>query len=456
MENNQLNQSTQNNQIDPIKIWKKINVKHFGLDFEKGAADKYEVSDHMEIRNKKTKRILVPYKGRVQICAGKTIKMLSLFPLVYYAFNKKDAPKTQEENKEYFVVLKNKDDDKHLDNLERLTRGDHARKIRARTKDTRKSVVCKRVKIIKVKKGFDQSLEGKEYESYTIAEIELGLPKGSVRTSCNQGSFAGGQFKFAYVIQELLQDEEFKEYKGIEVSNKGRVKLKDGKITRGTPIPDSKYHTVGVKLDGESESKRYYVHTLVWQAWNGRDVAKGNVICHNESTPEEKRLIDGYERNWKSDLREGTQRDNSQETQDNRTDLTPVLHENTNRWYHSGGKAAKALNLNPGNVHSVCKGKCTHSRGQHFRNANEGEKDVLYAAVANGTFNWGDVWVNPAESHDVIKDVINDIIDDVIKNVNQNETEELTEDVTDEDETNEYNKRNIEDKSIKIIKKVKK
>ena len=127
------------NQNDPsIEIWEPLNVEHHGQLFKDGAADIYEASDHLKIRNKKTKKILkVKSNNQVKISVDGTKKMLSLFPLVYYAFNKKEAPKTQEENKEYFVVLKNKDDDKHLDNLERLTRGDHARKIRARTKDTR-------------------------------------------------------------------------------------------------------------------------------------------------------------------------------------------------------------------------------------------------------------------------------------------------------------------------------
>ena len=87
------------------------------------------------------------------------------------------------------------------------------------------------------------------------------------------------------------------------------------------------------------------------------------------------------------------------------------------RWYHSGGKAAKALGLNVGNVSKVCKGIYTHTGGQHFRFTKEDEKEILYAAVANGTFKWGDEWVNPGGSNQ---------------------------------------KRKIENKSIKIVKKVKK
>jgi len=29
------------------------------------------------------------------------------------------------------------------------------------------------------------------------------------------------------------------------------------------------------------------------------------------------------------------------------------------------------------------------------------EKGILYAGVNNGTYKWGDVWVNPGESDDV-------------------------------------------------------
>ncbi len=437
--------------------WEPLNVKQHGPEFEKYARENYEANNHLEIRNKITKRILkVKSNNQVLIYAGGTRKMLRLFPLVYYAFNSSEAPKTKAENEKYVVVLKNKDDNNHLDNLERLTKSDNARKTNVRTKGNRKYRVYKRVQIIDVKEGNDKTLKGKEYESGPTAEKILGLPKGSVKNSCNRGDFAGGKFKFAYSIQELLPDEIFKEYKGIEVSNKGRVKLSNGKITRGYPIPDTRYHSVNVKLEGDTKVKHYHVHILIWQAFNGREVAKGFVICHNESIDEEERLICGYERNWSTDLREGTQRENIQEYQDKRTDLTPVLHEQSQRWYQCGNKAAKALGLDGGHVSKVCKGRCTHTGGQRFRFAKEFEKDILYAAVANGTFKWGDVWVNPGGSDNVIKDVINNIIDAVIKNETQNETEELTDYVSDEDETSEYNKRKIENKSIKIVKKVKK
>jgi len=403
MENIRLNQPIQIEPSNkPNEIWKPLTVKHHELEFERDAAKYYEASNFLEIRNQKTKKILqVTSDGRIGIYAGGTKKMLRLFPLVYYAFNPSEAPETPEDNKEYVVVPKNKDDDNHLDNLERISRGENARKIMARTKDSRKSVVCKRVKIIEVKDGFDQSLKGKQYDSYTIAEQKLGLPKRSVAASCNRGDYAGGKFKFAYVVQQLLTDEIFKEYKGIEVSNKGRVKIRDNKITRGTPITNSRYHRVGVKLTCDTKCKYYSVHVLVWQAFNSRDVSEGKVICHDESIPEEERLIGGYERNWLSDLREGTQSENIQEFHDNRTDLTPVLHIDEHRWYHSGGKAAKALVLNIGAVHGVCKGKRTHTGGEHFRYATEVEKCVLYAAVANGKYKWGDVWVNPGELDDV-------------------------------------------------------
>ena len=431
MENIRFNQLIQIEQSNkPNEIWKPLTIKHHDLDFERDAAKYYEASNFLEIRNQKTKKILkVTSTGQVQISAGGTRKIFTLYPLVYYAFNPSEAPETPEDNKEYVVVPKNKDDDNHLDNLERLPRGENSRKTMARTKNTRKAVVSKRVKIIEVKDGLDQSLKGKQYESGQSAENILELPKRSAHKSCNRGDFAGGKFKFAYVVQEILTDEIFKEYKGIEVSNKGRVKFTNGKITRGSHLSGTRYHTVGVRLTGDTKCKRYSVHVLVWQAFNGRDVTKGKVICHDESIPEEERLIGGYERNWLSDLREGTQSENTQEYNDNRTDLTPVLHIDKQRWYHSGGKAAKALGLHPGNVHNVCKGRQKTTKGQTFCYATEVEKDILYTAVTNGTYKWGDVWANPCESH----------------NETEGDNPGESDDVTDEDE----------DDCIKIVKKIK-
>ena len=419
MDNIRLNQPKQIEPSNkPNEIWKPLTVKHHGKKFQDDVVKYYEASNFLEIRNKKTKKILkVTSNGRLNIYAGGTRKILRLFPLVYYAFNPNEAPETSEDNGKYFVVLKNKDDVKHIDNLERLTRSELNRKTLVRTKGKRKNRVHKRVKIIDVKEGVDQSLKGKQYDSYTIAEHELRLRKQSVKNSCNRGDFAGGKFKFAYVIQDLLPDEIFKEYKGIEVSNKGRVKFKNGNITRGSPERNSRYHTVKLKLTGDIDRKHYMVHVLVWQAFNGRDVSAGKVICHNESIPEEERLIDGYERNWLSDLREGTPSENIQEYHDNRTDLTPVLHLGTNIWYHSAGKAAKALKLHQGNVRQVCKGKYTHTGGHHFRFATEVEKDVLYAAVANGEYKWGDKWDKPGETYNEIDDVTDEDEGDCIKKV---------------------------------------
>ena len=63
-----------------------------------------------------------------------------------------------------------------------------------------------------------------------------------------------------------IEDEIWKTIYDIEVSNKGRIRNRTGIIT-GTVIRGKKYKTVVITKD--NSKKRYYIHHLVWIAFNG-------------------------------------------------------------------------------------------------------------------------------------------------------------------------------------------
>lgn len=109
---------------------------------------------------------------------------------------------------------------------------------------------------------------------------------------------------------QIPDDEEWKRYETIEVSNYGRVRRPSGVITIGTQLRGKKYRSVVFKkLTGETI--RFYMHQLVYKAFKGD---YQNIILHDDSAPVH---ADGTYRNWLQDLRSGTHSENMYEFHSN-------------------------------------------------------------------------------------------------------------------------------------------
>ena len=102
--------------------------------------------------------------------------------------------------------------------------------------------------------------------------------------------------------------------KTTEISNYARIKRNGRKITYGHVLRGKKYRqaTVKVEIEGlQAESKKYFIHQLVWMAFNGK-IPDGKIILHDDKAP----LVNGIYRNWLCDLRLGTRSENNIEHHD--------------------------------------------------------------------------------------------------------------------------------------------
>ena len=104
---------------------------------------------------------------------------------------------------------------------------------------------------------------------------------------------------------EKIKDEEWIDYTPgdytYKISNKGRIKLLNGIITNGTIIKGTKYSQVQISLSKKTTTvynkKKYYVHKLVYEAFNG-DTNKNQIIYDNDAPK-----INGVYRNWLEDMK---------------------------------------------------------------------------------------------------------------------------------------------------------
>lgn len=112
----------------------------------------------------------------------------------------------------------------------------------------------------------------------------------------------------------------------LRVTNKGRVKIKGGKYTRGYLRYINKHNDSGeVVRHRETRYRRvkidhleYSVHVLIMTAKLNREIPKGFVVMHNDAIPTSVRLDEeGAERNWIGDLKIGSESDNSRGYYDN-------------------------------------------------------------------------------------------------------------------------------------------
>ena len=339
-----------------IEEWVPVVIKHFGPEFEKGVFENYEVSRKCMVRNKKTKLVMSYDKRNCVHLSGATIrKMLLRHRICLGSFFPNEIPINIDEY--HCDHIDGNHDNMVLSNLQWLTRGEHSIKTMVQTKDTRKSLVDKQgkiVKIVSVTGTGKVELLNTIYDSVTMASKELGLDSGNISRSARKGYLVNNQYKFEYVTYDLLEGEEFKKIGKYKVSNRGRVKMKSGLITVGADIPNTIYRNIGIKLKGDIKKRPYLVHVLILMAFVG-NAPKGHVGMHNDTY---NTLDDtGYQRNWVEDLKWGTQSENMQSYNDNRTDLKRVRCVDTNIEYHSIGEASRLLGLNDSNIRAVCQKK---------------------------------------------------------------------------------------------------
>lgn len=346
------------------ELWTPVIVRHHGKAFEEAVCENYEVSDKCRIRNTKTQKILSDKIDRIGLWCNGICKILSRHRICLASFYPDKIP---DDINNYDVDhIDGNHDNNILYNLQWLSKSEHCKKTNIQTKGRRKSLIHnsgKTIKIVDVKNNGRKELLGSVFGSSHCAASKLELQQGSISASARKGTWAGC-YKFIFVEQHILKGEKFKPLgNGYQVSNKGRIKMKRGKITKGTNVIGTKYRQVNIKLNNDVKPRKYCVHKLVWIAFIG-PIPEGKVVMHDDTynTLDE----EGRERNWLEDLSLGTYSENSQSYQDNRKDLKRVRCIENGKEYFNATEAAKDLNLHRSKIHLVCKKKRNTTGGYRF------------------------------------------------------------------------------------------
>ena len=347
------------------EIWTPVVIKHHGEQFEKDVYQNYEVSNMCRIRSTVTYNVIWDNERDVGSLSGDGVKRkLRRHRVCLASFYPNKIP---DNINEYDCDhIDGNHDNMVLSNLQWLSKSDHVKKTMVQTKGTRKSQVekiGKKVKVVAVKGTGDIKLIGTVYGSTHCAARELQLNKSSIGHSATNGLWAGKSYKFEYVTQPLLENEIFVTLGNYEISNRGRIKMINGKITVGRNMGEIKYRATRIKLQGDNKERHYYMHILVWIAHNG-PIPKGFKVMHNDTY----HTLDseGKQRNWLEDLSLGTQSENIQSYHDNRKDLKRVRCIDTGIEYSSTGRAGREMGLDSGNIGRVCNKKYKTTGGKRF------------------------------------------------------------------------------------------
>ena len=113
--------------------------------------------------------------------------------------------------------------------------------------------------------------------------------------------------------QRCLENEEWRKLNdGTEVSNFGRIRRNKTKYIIGCKLRGKKYRYCTMSLDIQGypkQSKKYYIHQLVWIGFNGHYEDKFHIL-HDDASPLD---ADGCYRNWLQDLSLGSRTQNNLE-----------------------------------------------------------------------------------------------------------------------------------------------
>ena len=254
--------------------------------------DRYEVNHLSQIRNKSTGMIMKSNKDYMLdlyayasdedkkgiCCKVRTyvMSLLAFFPHI--------------QRLETVEHLDGNHDNQYIGNLQFMTRSDNAAKYaknRPKPKGANKAVI-------------QMTREGKELSkhiSINAAADATHIHSGSISRACKTGIMAGGFYwklqedpsqqdlpgeiwKNTKAVQSVLGKRR-KEYtedtlQKIQVSNMGRIKSKNGKITIGSKETKTSQYRLFSAVR---------VHRLVWAAFGDPQPVKGQVICHDDKIP---------------------------------------------------------------------------------------------------------------------------------------------------------------------------
>ena len=223
--------------------------------------------------------------------------------------------------------------------------------------------------------------------SLNLAAETLGLRSKTISEACQNNKLYGGYYWRYSEDVEIREGEVFKQipgYSRYQVSNLGRVKYPNGRITAGSLNPSGYYKTSLISdSDTANISRQVYIHKLVMLAFVG-EKKQGMVVNHKNGVKSDNRV---------ENLEYITPKENTIHARD--TGLikmgaasklaVPIIRTNLDGsnpvYYGSMADAARDLNNKnlTGSISNACKGKIAYVSGykwyyyrdvQHLYNVN--------------------------------------------------------------------------------------
>ena len=317
---------------------------------------KYSVSTMGRIMNNGTKRILMQKPAADGYLVPKLtndeggLKGVRLHVLIASIFLVKEEGKTEVDH------INRNPTDNRITNLRWVTSKENSQnKFKPKTINCGKKVIQYTLDNIFIK----------EWSSLKEAGIILRLPDNSISKACKQGtSYKGYLWKFADDIP--IEGEEWKdiEVNGFKIgaSSLGRIRHKNGNITKGTP--HNSYLRVNIN------NKPFYVHRLICMAFHPIENPEDFTVNH----------INGDHLDNRASMLEWTTHAENSKHGNQFRDVSKIRGKkviqldsagNIINTFLSARKASEALGLGSTTVSSWCTGKKKCSLGYTFKYADD-------------------------------------------------------------------------------------
>lgn len=327
------------------EIWKKIK------DFPN-----YEISSYGRLKNLTTNYILTDrYKK-----SGYAIA--SLYIGSKKSYNKYIHRLVAEAfipNPNNYPTVNHIDFDKKNNRIENLEWATQSQQSLHNNKKTNKKTITNNMrKVWKICPETDKKLE--LYNSCKEAANQTGFDHSGIIKVCKGKKKTCGGYKWKYDqdFDDKIEGEiwKYSDKYNINISNKGRIKLQNGKISYGNDTSE-----------GYLNFYSNFIHRLVALTFieNPNNYPTVNHIDGNKKN----NTVDNLEWATHSHQQNHIIEKNLKPSQGKRR-TCPVIHLNTNKTYDSIKEAAKATGCNQAHISQVCQGNEAHIKQQVFKYKN--------------------------------------------------------------------------------------
>ena len=336
-----------------VEIWKKVN----GFPY-------YEVSSHGKIKNVVTGYML---SDRYRT-SGYAIASL-------YIGKKKSTNKYVHRlvaeafilNPNNYPTVNHIDFDKKNNKIENLEWATQSQQMLHNRKKTNKKTITNSMRKV-WQMSLDKKTKIKLYNSCLEAAKVTGCDHSTIIKVCKGTSNSCGGFKWKYDqdFDEKIKGEIWKDSEkyNTEISNKGRIKLPNGRISYGNETAEG-YLNIGITVE---TPKTYFLHRLVAELFidNPNNLPTVNHIDKNKKN----NAVENLEWATMSDQQNHLIKNNFKPDQGKRR-TCKVTQLNMNgdilKEFDSVAEAARVTGCNKSHISQVCKGKEPHCKGYKWK-----------------------------------------------------------------------------------------